>query len=289
MSRCKTKKCGCIDTGLVTQPPCIHDTPECPNPDPCSETFSDCCVVHDGDGIADLNIQTGDRLCDILQKISLAISNAGGGATIESVEVIGNDLVITMSDGTVFTTALPATTVPNDPWVVFTDLDPEITSFNVNGGITTNTKSVEVAYKILGPDSGLVRVKAVLNVTIPVTSPGFNQRDIDRVLDFSLIFAEVPIGGSTWFPLQAGSFTGLLPTGVGDNFGVPVSITPSSAPGPAIDPLAFGDVSSQGRGSCTGGVGGSLIFCQSVAPKVVAGTYGFLVEWEMLCRIGHPL
>jgi hypothetical protein len=287
MSNCKTKKCGCLDTGLTTPTPCVHDTIECPNPDPCSETFSDCCVVHDGDGIADLNIQTGDRLCDILQKISLAISNAGGGSTIQSVTVEGNDLIITMTDGTIFTTALPATTVPNDPWVSFSDTDPQITAFNVNGGITTNTKSVEVAYKVLSADTGVVRVRAVLNVTI-ATTPGFNQRDVDRLLDFSLLLAEIPIGGSNWFPTQAGSFTSLLPTGLGNNFGVPVSIIPSSAPGPAIDPLAYGDVSSQGRGSCTGGIGGSSIFCQAVAPKVAAGTYGFTVEWQMFCRIGHP-
>lgn len=72
---CKTKPCGCEDTGLHTPTPCIHDTFECPNPDPCAETFSDCCVVHNGDGIVDLGITEGARLCDMLQIITLFLTN----------------------------------------------------------------------------------------------------------------------------------------------------------------------------------------------------------------------
>lgn len=74
---CKTKKCGCEDKGLHTPTPCIHDTFDCPNPDPCAETFSDCCVVHNGDGIVDLGIPEGARLCDILQIITLFLTNPG--------------------------------------------------------------------------------------------------------------------------------------------------------------------------------------------------------------------
>jgi len=285
MSTCKTKKCGCLDTGLTTQPPCIHDTPECPNPDPCSETFSDCCVVHDGDGIADLNIQTGDRLCDILQKISLAISNVSGGSgvTIQSVTTVGNDLVITMTDGTIFTTPLPAPVIPNDPWVTYTDADPEITSFVVNNGITTNTQSVSVSYKVLSYDTAAVKVRANLNVTVATTG-GFNQLDVDKALDFSLILAPIPIGGSQWFPTQTGTITSLFPDFLGVNQASTVSIARGiSVPGDT--PLANSEFDSSGRGSASNG----LIFCQQVHPHVKAGTYTFSVEWEMICRIGHPL
>jgi hypothetical protein len=186
MSNCKTKKCGCLDTGLTTQPPCEHDTPACPNPDPCSETFSDCCVVHDGDGIADLNIQTGDRLCDILQKISLAISNAGGGVTIQSVTTVGNDLVITMTDGTIFTTPLPTTAVPNDPWVNLTAAD--MTLITPIGAAINSVTSLDLAYKILNVDTIVIKGYVRLDVTVTAINN-----------DVNLNFRWAPFSGSNWF------------------------------------------------------------------------------------------
>lgn len=74
---CKRKPCGCEDHGLHTPTPCEHDTFQCSNPDPCPETFSDCCVVHNGDSIVDIGVNQGDRLCDILQKISLFLTSPG--------------------------------------------------------------------------------------------------------------------------------------------------------------------------------------------------------------------
>jgi hypothetical protein len=72
---CKTKKCGCEDQGLHTPTPCIHDTFECPNPDPCPETFSACCTIFDKDTIVDVGFNKGDSLCVILQKIALFLTN----------------------------------------------------------------------------------------------------------------------------------------------------------------------------------------------------------------------
>lgn len=74
---CKRKACGCEDHGLHTPTPCVHDTFECPNPDPCAETFSDCCVVHNGDAIVDIGINQGDRLCDILQVLAIFLTDPG--------------------------------------------------------------------------------------------------------------------------------------------------------------------------------------------------------------------
>lgn len=74
-SPCKTKGCGCEDVGLTTPTPCIHDTFECPNPDPCPETFSACCVIFNKDSIVDTGFNQGDSLCLILQKISLWLTN----------------------------------------------------------------------------------------------------------------------------------------------------------------------------------------------------------------------
>jgi hypothetical protein len=72
---CKTKKCGCLDTGLTTPSPCPHDIYQCPNPDPCAETFSDCCIIHTGDTIVDLGIEQGYSLCQILQLLALWQTN----------------------------------------------------------------------------------------------------------------------------------------------------------------------------------------------------------------------
>lgn len=74
-SPCKTKKCGCEDTGLTTPTPCIHDTFECPNPDPCPETFSTNCLIYTKDTIVDTNIQNGDTMSNILQIMSLWLTN----------------------------------------------------------------------------------------------------------------------------------------------------------------------------------------------------------------------
>ena len=72
---CKSKKCGCLDTGLTTPSPCPHDAYVCPDPDPCAETFSDCCIIHTGDSIVDIGINQGDSLCTILQQMALWMTN----------------------------------------------------------------------------------------------------------------------------------------------------------------------------------------------------------------------
>jgi len=74
---CKTKPCGCADAGLTTQSPCSQNTPDCPNPELCAETFSGECIVYTGDTIVDANIQYGDRFNEIIQKLTLMILNPG--------------------------------------------------------------------------------------------------------------------------------------------------------------------------------------------------------------------
>lgn len=208
-----------------------------------------------------------------------------GDPGVGIVNIIDNGdgtFTIVMSDTTEYIITLPSATVPNDDWVIFNQDDPEITSFDVNVGITTHSQEVQVAYKVIAPDAALVKVTSVLNVTIP-NAEGFNLRDVDRTLDFDFILANIPIGGSNWFPSQTGTLTALFPDLLGDNFGVPVSICSTTIPGGLEDPLAFGDFQSKGRGSVTNG----LFFCQQVGPAVAAGRYSFLIEWEMMCRIEH--
>ena len=85
---CAKAQCGCDDRGLTTNPPCATGTPACPNPEPCAETWSDCCVIHNGDSftwIVDeplpeatppFFILQGERLCDTWQRF-LAYYNCG--------------------------------------------------------------------------------------------------------------------------------------------------------------------------------------------------------------------
>lgn len=80
MSRCKTKPCGCKDTGLTTNPPCSQNTVDCPNPEQCAETFSGECIIYTGDTIVDPVtgipiIQYGERFNEIAQMLILMITN----------------------------------------------------------------------------------------------------------------------------------------------------------------------------------------------------------------------
>ncbi len=69
--------CGCGDMVLTTPPSCCAGIPACPNRDPCPETFSAQCLVYTGDTIANLNIQQGDRVSDIIQRLASLIINPG--------------------------------------------------------------------------------------------------------------------------------------------------------------------------------------------------------------------
>ena len=223
MSNCKTKKCGCLDTGLTTPTPCEHDTVLCPNPDPCPETFSDCCVVHDGDGIAELNIQTGDRVCDIWQKIALAISNVTG-STIESVTVVGNDLVITMTDGTIFTTPLPSAPVPNDDWVQVFQTDLTFRSFNGTPGTTfvgdiNNDLIAQITYNVISPQSVLISGWIQFDILIDTTFPAYEEGTFTLQLRFPPMTSP-----SGWFVGNKGMSDGIIPINL--KTPVYVNITP---------------------------------------------------------------
>jgi hypothetical protein len=81
---CKKTPCGC-EQGIPSAPFC--GAPTCPNPEPCAETWSDCCVIHNGDSFAwvpdepniasfPFSILKGERMCDTWQRF-LAYYNCG--------------------------------------------------------------------------------------------------------------------------------------------------------------------------------------------------------------------
>ena len=73
MDNCK-KKCSCNDQGLHTPCP-LCQTLNCPEENPCPEIFSDQCIIHTGDGLPQLLIETGDSLANILQKLAMMFNS----------------------------------------------------------------------------------------------------------------------------------------------------------------------------------------------------------------------
>ncbi len=73
--KCEEKLCGCADKAIPVSPPCGQDVDYCPEPEECGEVFSAGCVVYTGNDIVDTNINQGDRLDVILQKLSIWLTN----------------------------------------------------------------------------------------------------------------------------------------------------------------------------------------------------------------------
>lgn len=69
-----TKPCSCEDYAYVTNTPC--EGVNCPEPNPCPETFDACCVIYTGPNIVNANIKTGDSMCDVIQKL-IIYGNSG--------------------------------------------------------------------------------------------------------------------------------------------------------------------------------------------------------------------
>ena len=84
------KPCSCSDVALTTGTPCAQNTPDCPNPEPCSETFSGECIVYTGDTIVDFPITQGERFNEIIQKlIMLALNPTCINGSIPQQAVVG--------------------------------------------------------------------------------------------------------------------------------------------------------------------------------------------------------
>lgn len=78
-SKCKSSdkcKCTCSDNALSIPASYSNDPTVCPpNSEPCSEVFDMACICYNGPDIVELNIQTGDRLDDVLIKLVSSITN----------------------------------------------------------------------------------------------------------------------------------------------------------------------------------------------------------------------
>src|SRR3989304_2590229 len=68
--------CGCKDSALTTNLPCPPGTP-CINPEPCAQVWDMHCIIYTGNTIVDLDINPGDRMDEIMQKLILNGLNPG--------------------------------------------------------------------------------------------------------------------------------------------------------------------------------------------------------------------
>jgi hypothetical protein len=59
---------------MTTPNYCPSDLPPCPQPEPCNETFDSKCVVYTGEDIPCFGIETGDRVEEVIQDITTALT-----------------------------------------------------------------------------------------------------------------------------------------------------------------------------------------------------------------------
>lgn len=72
----KDPNCGCKDSPLTTNLQCAPEVP-CENPETCAQIWDAHCIIWNGPDIVDLDINKGDRLDEILQKLVLNGMNPG--------------------------------------------------------------------------------------------------------------------------------------------------------------------------------------------------------------------
>lgn len=216
-----------------------------------------------------LNICTSDVSC--YDGVSLNCIELPSNPDLNDV-IAATDAKICDVINLINTISVPLPTIPDDPWVYLTDVDPEITGFNFSGTATEVSSELNVAYKVLSPSHAILKVKAIL--TVIMTSP-----ELD--IDFDFFLGNVQNADSGWFSSGEKVFSSILPDSlVGENFGVPVSIIRIG--GDAL-PTHFEDYHSKGRA----GVSDGFVFTQRTAPNtpLQSGEHSFIVEFEIMCRL----
>jgi len=168
--KCTALPCGCEDQGLHTGSPCAINTPYCPNPEPCAETFSDCCIIHNGDTIYSgannpvqlFPIAQGERTCDIFQKLSLwledpdaVIGSCPAVIGVKSMTVTSTSIQVVwmLSTGGVGYTVSYSTNPGVVAWTNSTLLASTVTSYTITGLTANTTYFIKVVPTCLAPSS----------------------------------------------------------------------------------------------------------------------------------------
>lgn len=72
-----SSRCGCGDTS-IDMPNSFSNCPDpCESRETCTEVFDMHCICYQGEDIIEYDIQKGDRLDEIMQKILLGLTNSG--------------------------------------------------------------------------------------------------------------------------------------------------------------------------------------------------------------------
>lgn len=74
-TKCKSKKCGCNDQAIQVPTTFSNNPTVCPpNAEPCTEVFDMGCICWQGPDICELDIKAGDRLDEVIQKLTLTLA-----------------------------------------------------------------------------------------------------------------------------------------------------------------------------------------------------------------------
>lgn len=109
--KCEAKYCGCADRAILAAPPCGQGTADCPDPEPCAETFSAECIVYLGEDLPELNISKGDRMDKVIQAIGMWIINPNCFKPFDSIfnNQVPNDCIAAIDVKTVSVTSSSVT------------------------------------------------------------------------------------------------------------------------------------------------------------------------------------
>lgn len=146
--KCDIKKCGCADKAIPVAAPCGQGTVYCPNPEPCAETFSTDCIVYTGDSIIDFDIQKGDRVSAIIQKLVLAITSPG------CIDGTGCQAPIALQTTEIGTTYMKISWLPVDNAFNYTVYWKTPAAGGWTSSVPPVTPSANPEYTILGLTSG---------------------------------------------------------------------------------------------------------------------------------------
>lgn len=198
----------------------------------------------------------GGSSCRSCGDITVELPEVNGITSVTVTE--GGDLLVTYTDGTTDTLDVP-TGIPEDNWVEFTEAT--VTVFNWTGSATRNSSNMDMDYKIIDPQTALLRCTMSANITITALSNSIN---------FNFQF---PAFTSNWF---AGTkkFTSV----VGGSFSfVPACIITTTATGSVPNQI------SRAYASYTGAV--NIVALGNTNLQMPNGTYDVEVQFQIIAKI----
>ena len=135
-TKCNNKnRCGCGDTS-IDMPNSFSNCPDpCLSKETCTEVFDMACICYQGEDIIEYNIQKGDRLDEIMQKILLGLTN-NGCATFGDTTACQSPINLTIANLTSTTFDISWDTVPSATSYVVEFKDASSSTWLLNPTVT---------------------------------------------------------------------------------------------------------------------------------------------------------